>query len=73
MHKNEYQGGYYFELFDPSVKDPLVNCKLVGSQSIQKIYEKEVKGSVYQLDGIPTTTKICLPKDSRQGCKLFIY
>lgn len=38
MFKNEYQGGNFFEIFNPSLKDPLVNCRVVGSHGIQKVY-----------------------------------
>lgn len=64
------KGSNYFEIFNPSVKDPLSSFKLTGQHGIQKIFESELKGSVYQLDGIPTTTKISLPKEAKQGCMM---
>ncbi len=70
MFKNEFQGGHYFEVFSPTVRDPIANFKVVGPHGIQKIYDKEVKGSVYQLDGAPTTTKLTLPKNSRDQRKI---
>ncbi|CAF0824747.1 unnamed protein product [Brachionus calyciflorus] len=70
MFKNEFQGGNFFEIFNPSTKDPLNSFKLTGSHGIQKIFDKDVKGSVYQLDGSPATTKITLPKDTKQGLSL---
>jgi hypothetical protein len=70
MFKNDFQGGLYFEVFNPAVKDPLANFKVVGPHGIQKIYDKDVKSSVYQLDGIPTTTKLTLPKNSREQRKI---
>ena len=35
----------------------------------KKSFDNEVKGSIYQLDGTPSATKISLPKDGKQGCK----
>ena len=37
MFKNEFQGGHYFEIFNPSTKDPTGNLKVVGSHGIQKV------------------------------------
>ena len=35
------------------------------------MYDKEVKGYIYVLEGTSATTKIHLPKDSRTSCKYF--
>lgn len=42
---------------------------------ILQTYEKEVKSYVFTLEGSSTTTKMHLPKDSKQTCKslLSIY
>lgn len=34
-----------------------------------QVYEKEVKGYVYVLEGTPSTTKIHVPKDNKQSSK----
>ena len=34
-----------------------------------QIFDKDVKGSIYQLEGTPTITKISIPKDSKHGRK----
>lgn len=70
MFKHDYQGGPYFEIFSAQGKDGLVNWKLVGSPGIKKVYEKEVKGFVYSLEGSSSTTKMTLPKDLRQSLVL---
>lgn len=66
MFKNDYQGGAYFEIFSAQGKDVLANWKLVGGAGIKKVYEREVKGFIYSLEGTTSTTKMTLPKDSRQ-------
>ncbi|XP_014778712.1 protein CFAP20DC isoform X1 [Octopus bimaculoides] len=70
MYKNEYQGGSFFEIFSSQGKDATANWKLVGGSGIRKIYEKEVKGYIYNLEGSTSTTKMILPKDSRQSLVL---
>ncbi|XP_074646919.1 protein CFAP20DC-like isoform X2 [Tubulanus polymorphus] len=70
MFKNEYQGGPYFDVFSVQGKDPLANWKQTGSSSIRKVYDKEVKSYIYNLEGHGATTKIQLPKDSRQSLML---
>ncbi|XP_072026449.1 protein CFAP20DC-like [Amphiura filiformis] len=66
MFKNVFQGGPSVEIFSSQGKDPLGKWKLMGSSSIQKVYEKKVKSYVHVLEGATTTTKIQLPKDSKQ-------
>jgi len=66
----EFQGGLFFEVFSPSNRDPFANCKLVGPHGIQKVFDKDVKSFVVQLDGIPTTTKFSMPKESKQSLSL---
>ena len=34
---------------------------------MKKVHEKEVKGSVFVLEGTPSTTKIHVPKDNKQS------
>ncbi|PVD24826.1 hypothetical protein C0Q70_15312 [Pomacea canaliculata] len=68
MFKNEYQGGPYFEIFSPQGKE-LINHWKIGS-GVKKVFEKEVKGFVYVLEGTPSTTKMHIPKDSKQSVLL---
>ena len=69
MFKNEFQGGPFVEVFNPSSKEPLSACRVTGPHGVQKLFDRDVRGSIYQLDGTPATTKIAMPKDSKQGCK----
>ncbi|XP_064605287.1 protein CFAP20DC-like isoform X2 [Liolophura sinensis] len=63
-----FQGGPFVEVFTPQGKDPTANWKVTGS--VRKIFEKEVKSYIYVLEGVPTTTKIQLPKDSKSTVTL---
>jgi hypothetical protein len=47
----------------------VANWKLTGGAGIRKAYDKEVKSFVYNLEGSVATTKMQLPKDSKQICK----
>jgi len=38
MFINDFQGGNYFEVFNPSSKDSINNFKITGSHSIQKVF-----------------------------------
>ncbi|XP_078595057.1 uncharacterized protein LOC144872608 [Branchiostoma floridae x Branchiostoma japonicum] len=68
MFKNEYQGGPFFEIFSAQGKDPVSKWKLTGgTSSIQKVFDKDVKSYVYTLEGGSTTTKMHIPKDSKQS------
>ncbi|XP_064632404.1 protein CFAP20DC-like [Lineus longissimus] len=70
MFKNEYQGGPYFEIFSVHGKDPVANWRLTGGAGVRKAYDKEVKSFVYSLEGSVATTKMQLPKDSKQALTL---
>ncbi|XP_066521540.1 uncharacterized protein C3orf67 homolog isoform X2 [Hoplias malabaricus] len=66
MFRNEYQGGPVVEIFSAQGKDPVAKWKLCGGQtSISKVFDKEVKGFVYTLEGSSQTHKMQLPKDGR--------
>ncbi|XP_041350052.1 protein CFAP20DC-like isoform X2 [Gigantopelta aegis] len=69
MFKNEFQGGPYFEVFSTQGKDSTAGWKMPSS-GCKKVYDKEVKGYIYVLEGTSATTKIHLPKDSRTSCTL---
>ncbi|PIK40112.1 hypothetical protein BSL78_23050 [Apostichopus japonicus] len=69
MFKSQFQGGPFVEVFSCQGKEPLSKWKVSGS-SIQKTYEKEVKSYVFTLEGSSTTTKMHLPKDSKQTLAL---
>ncbi|XP_076870402.1 protein CFAP20DC isoform X2 [Brachyhypopomus gauderio] len=66
MFKNEYQGGASVEIFSAQGKDPVAKWKLSGGQSsISRIFDKEVKGFVYSLEGSSQMHKMQLPKDGK--------
>ncbi|XP_076448494.1 protein CFAP20DC-like [Babylonia areolata] len=68
MFKNEYQGGPYLEIFSPQGRDSTIHWKI--GAGVKKIYEKEVKGYIYVLEGTPSTTKMTIPKDNKQTMTL---
>ncbi|KAL8587139.1 hypothetical protein ACOMHN_026107 [Nucella lapillus] len=68
MFKNEYQGGPYLEIFSPQGRDSTSHWKI--GPGVKKIYEKEVKGYIYVLEGTPSTTKMTVPKDNKQSLTL---
>ncbi|XP_067933834.1 protein CFAP20DC-like [Watersipora subatra] len=70
MFKHDYQGGNFFEIFSAQGKDPTGQWKTQGGIGIRKIYEKEVKSYVYNLEGTVATTKMQLPKDAKQSLSL---
>ncbi|XP_043098174.1 uncharacterized protein C3orf67 homolog isoform X1 [Puntigrus tetrazona] len=66
MFKNDYQGGLTVDIFSAQGKDPVAKWKLHGRKSsITKVFDKEVKGFVYSLEGSSQTHKMQLPKDSK--------
>ncbi|KAM6121147.1 protein CFAP20DC [Pterocles gutturalis] len=67
MFKNQYQGGPFVEIFSAQGKDPGAKWKIFGSPSaIRKVYDKEVKGFVFVLEGSSQINKMQLPKETRQ-------
>ncbi|XP_061905025.1 uncharacterized protein C3orf67 homolog isoform X4 [Entelurus aequoreus] len=66
MFKHNYQGGAVVEVFSGQGKDPVARWKLFGGQSsIQKEYDKEVKGFVYCLDGSCKSVKMQMPGNGK--------
>ncbi|XP_058258183.1 uncharacterized protein C3orf67 homolog isoform X1 [Hemibagrus wyckioides] len=65
MFKNEYQGGAVVEVFSAQGKDPVAKWKLSGQPSISKMFDKEMKGFVYSLEGSSQTHRMQLPKDGK--------
>uniref|UniRef100_A0A8C1I8F0 Zgc:162324 n=1 Tax=Cyprinus carpio TaxID=7962 RepID=A0A8C1I8F0_CYPCA len=66
MFRNDYQGGLTVDVFSAQGKDPVAKWKLYGRKSsISKVFDKEVKGFVYSLEGSSQTHKMQLPKDSK--------
>ena len=55
------------EVFGANGSNPVANWKVAGS--VQKVYEKAVKGYVYRCDGGPSA-KMQLPKDDRRSLGL---
>uniref|UniRef100_A0ABM5FJ76 Protein CFAP20DC isoform X2 n=1 Tax=Pogona vitticeps TaxID=103695 RepID=A0ABM5FJ76_9SAUR len=67
MFKNEYQGGPFVEIFSAQGKNPGAKWKIFGSPSVvEKEFDKEVKGFVFVLEGSSQTSKMQLPKETRQ-------
>ncbi|KAH7332473.1 hypothetical protein KP509_20G089200 [Ceratopteris richardii] len=62
-----YQGGSSFLIFSAQGSNPVSNCKLFG-KSVQKVYDKAVKGYVYNCSSM--SSKIQLPKDEKTGLQL---
>ncbi|XP_056606180.1 uncharacterized protein C3orf67 homolog isoform X2 [Triplophysa dalaica] len=71
MFRNDYQGGPIVDIFSAQGKDPVAKWKLFGRKpSITKLFDKEVKGFVYSLDGSSQTHKMQLPKDGKMALGL---
>ncbi|XP_030828157.1 uncharacterized protein LOC100893930 isoform X1 [Strongylocentrotus purpuratus] len=70
MFKNEFQGGPFVEVFSSQGKEPLSKWKLSGQTSIHKLFDKDCKSYIHTLEGASTTTKIQLPKDTKQALVL---
>ena len=52
MFKHAFNGGSAVEVFSTNGKDPMKNFKIDGvSKNIKKIFDKEMKGSIYHIDG----------------------
>lgn len=59
------------EVFSAQSRDPVGKWRLSGSASVKnKVYDKDVKSFVYNLEGETTTTKMSLPKDEKQSLGL---
>ncbi|XP_048874282.1 uncharacterized protein C3orf67 homolog isoform X2 [Brienomyrus brachyistius] len=66
MFRNEYQGGAVVDIFSAQGKDPVAKWKLHGGQSaISKVFDKEMKGFVYILEGSSQANKMQMPKDNK--------
>ncbi|KFV06707.1 Uncharacterized protein C3orf67, partial [Pterocles gutturalis] len=60
-------GGPFVEIFSAQGKDPGAKWKIFGSPSaIRKVYDKEVKGFVFVLEGSSQLNKMQLPKETRK-------
>ena len=65
MFKHTFHGGPAVEVLSISGKDPLKNFKIEGSaKNVVKVFEKEMKGSIYTLDG--PTTKLQIPSSEKE-------
>jgi hypothetical protein len=58
MFKNAFHGGPAVEVFSTSGKNPMEKWKVSGS--ISKVFDSEMKGYIYNLDG---QAKMQIPKD----------
>lgn len=70
MFGQSYQGGQSVKVFSPVGKDPVANWKLSNKKHVRKVYEKEVKGFVYECVG-STQGKMALPSNARDSCTCF--
>lgn len=65
MFKHAYHGGPAVEILSISGKDPLKNFKIEGSsKNVVKAFQKEMKGSIYTIDG--PTTKLQIPSSEKE-------
>lgn len=67
MFKSHYQGGVYVEIFSAQGKAPA--AKWAQSGKVQRIFDKQVKSYVYNLEGGPST-KMQVPRDEKLGLSL---
>ena len=52
MFKHAFHGGPAVEVFTTSGKDPLQHFKVDGGvKNVKKVFDKEMKGSIYNIDG----------------------
>lgn len=87
------KGCNFNEIFNPSIKDPLSNFRIIGTNGIQKviilnyhakiilnyfsnqliykILDKDLKETIFQLEG--TSTKLSIPKETKTGRKLIFF
>ena len=63
LFDNTYQGGAAVEVFSAHGSNPTANWKISGA--VQRVYDKTVKGYVFQCEGGPSA-KMQLPKDERR-------
>uniref|UniRef100_A0A8D3CP67 CFAP20 domain containing n=1 Tax=Scophthalmus maximus TaxID=52904 RepID=A0A8D3CP67_SCOMX len=71
MFRSNYQGGAVVEVFSGQGSDPVAKWKRCGGPSaIQKEYNKEVKGFVYNLEGSSQTVKMQLPENGKMSLGL---
>ena len=69
MFKQAYHGGPAVEVFTTAGKDPLKNFKIEGGiKHVQKVFDKQMKGSIYNIEG--PQTKIQIPPSEREALGL---
>ena len=69
MFKHAYHGGAAVEIFTTAGKDPLYNFKIDGgAKNVKKVFDKEMKGSIYSIEG--PTSKIQIPSSEREALGL---
>ena len=55
MFKHAFHGGNAVEIFTTAGKDPMKNFKIEGSsKNVVKYFDKEMKGSIYRMEGAQT-------------------
>jgi len=68
MYQDSYQGGPLFEVFTASGQNPLSNLKISGT--VKKLFDKSVRGYVYECDSGGAQNRMSLPKDEKKGLGL---
>ncbi len=52
MFKHAFHGGPAVEILTTNGKNPLQNFKVEGgAKNVKKVFEKELKGSIYHIEG----------------------
>jgi hypothetical protein len=68
MFKHAFHGGPAVEVFTAQGKDPLKNFKVEGPKNVKKVFDKEMKGTIFTVEG--TLSKISIPANEREGLGL---
>mmetsp|Transcript_8258 Transcript_8258/g.16119 ORF Transcript_8258/g.16119 Transcript_8258/m.16119 type:complete len:681 (+) Transcript_8258:58-2100(+) len=65
MFERQYQGGSSVEILSASGRDPLDKWKVSSKKQVRKIFEKGVRGFVFECGG-STSAKMNLPRSERE-------
>ncbi|KAM9483374.1 protein CFAP20DC [Clarias gariepinus] len=65
-----FKGGAVVEVFSAQGKDPVAKWKISGQSSVIKMFDKEIKGFLYSLEGSSQTHRMQLPKDGKTALGL---
>lgn len=70
--KTSYQGGPFVDILTGHGKSPLEEFKITPATSVQKVFDKNVKGFVFEYNG-GSVAKMQIPKDEKQSRMIFIF